>query len=248
MHRFYIPPAYIQGDTLTLPPDTARQAASVLRMRPGECILVFDNQGMEYQVELTTVQTRTGTGMIRKRWQARPGPQAHITLFQSPLKRENFEWVLQKCTEVGVMRFVPTLYARTVVNRQEVSAARGERWQRILVEACEQCHAARLPVLENSLEFKHALRMVQPGEFSLIPWEAEQGLNLGKVLADYHPGSGQPRINLFIGPEGGLAEEEIHAARQAGLTPVTLGRRILRSETAAVVSAALILAHFEEMV
>jgi len=128
MHRFFIPPDWLPDSTVTLHDDVAYQLRNVLRMRPGATIVVLDNQGWEYDVELVEVASKQVRGTIYDKRPATGDPAIHVTLYQCLLKKDNFEWVLQKCTEIGVGRFVPVTSARTVVRGDGVSDTKRQRW------------------------------------------------------------------------------------------------------------------------
>ena len=234
MHRFFVPPAAISDDHLTLNEGPAHQIASVLRLRPGDAIIALDDTGAEYAVTLTAVDKRRAEGRITARRRAAGEPAVHLTLYACLLKRDHFEWVLQKATEVGVSAFVPVISARTVVDKARPGKL--DRWMRIISEAAEQSRRGRLPRLHEPLSFAEALRHAADHDARLIPWEEAQG---GGIRAALTGGAGS--VALCIGPEGGFEAAEVDAARAAGFAPVTLGARILRAETACIVASALIL-------
>lgn len=242
-YRFFVSPDRIKGRRLALDGGQARQIYSVLRLRGAEHIMVLDDRGWQYDVRLDRVSSDLVTGEILARMPAGGEPRTELTLYQALLKKDNFEWVLQKGTELGVARFVPLITQYCVVRQKEIKTAKLQRWQRIISEAAEQSGRGRLPDLSAPLTLPEALE--QAGEFdrALVPWEQATENGLVEALAGYgREQSEQPaRIALFIGPEGGFADEEIEEAQASGVQPVTLGARILRSETAAVVAAALTL-------
>jgi len=244
MHRFFVPPEWLGTETITLTGSLAHQIIHVLRLRPGEHVILLDNDGWEYDVELQAVQQREVTGaIVHKRLGARE-PSTKVTLYQSILKGDHFGYVLQKGTEVGVSAFVPVLSERCIVGDVNAAAAKVSRWQRIILEAAEQSGRSTCPVLKPALLFSQACQAAAGKGWSIIPWEGEKATRLADLLAD-HP---YPMaINIFIGPEGGFSNDEIHLASGYGITPVSLGPRILRAETAGVVTTALILYHYGDL-
>jgi 16S rRNA (uracil1498-N3)-methyltransferase len=237
MHRFFVPPQWIDGSTVRLDERVTHQIRNVLRMRPGAHIVVLDNQGWEYEVELAEIEKNQAGGQVIEKRPATGEPSVQVTLYQCLLKKDNFEWVLQKGTEIGVSRFVPVISQRTVIaDSGRVSSAKRSRWERIITEAAEQSHRGRLPVLEKPVSFEQTLADAAPSDLALIPWEKEASQTLRAVLRDT-----AARVALFIGPEGGFADDEIALAGQHGVIPVTLGPRILRAETAAIAAALLVL-------
>ncbi|GIK55595.1 MAG: 16S rRNA (uracil(1498)-N(3))-methyltransferase [Chloroflexi bacterium] len=242
MHHFFIPSQNLTDRQAILTGEQARQVALVLRLRPGERLVALDNTGWEYEVRLTAVSRDQVMGDVVDRRTAVGEPTIHLTLYIALLKREKFEWVLQKGTEVGVSRFVPVITQRTLAQDTEIKAGKQERWQKILTEAAEQCRRGRIPALAMPTRLADALAQ-HGAEMALIPWEEERGVGLKSALSAALPAS----IALFIGPEGGFAPEEIALARQHHVQPVTLGRRILRAETAALVAASLLIHEVGDM-
>lgn len=248
MHRFFVPPEWISGGAVTLEGACARQIATVLRLRPGDRICVLDNSGWETEVELKAVTRERAQGVVVRRALAATEPRTKIIVYQALLKGERFEYALQKCTELGVVGFVPLITSRTVLGAVgDVDSSRWRRWQRILVEAAEQSGRGRLPVLRPAMLLQSACESISG--LSLIPWEGEKTTGLRAVLREYFAedtgGAGQRgrpfTVNVFIGPEGGFTEAEVQLARRYGAIPVSLGNRILRAETAAVVATAAVL-------
>ncbi len=236
MHHFFIPPQNLTDRQAILTGEQARQIAQVLRLHVGERVVVLDNTGWEYEVRLTAVTPPQVIGDIVEKRTAVGEPSLHITLYMALLKREKFEWVLQKGTEVGVSRFVPVITQRTLAQDTEIKPGKQERWQKILTEAAEQCRRSRIPALAAPMKLADALAQ-HGAEMALIPWESATAVGLKSALSGTIPTSAA----LFIGPEGGFAPEEIERARQHHVQPVTLGKRILRAETAAIVATSLLI-------
>ena len=245
MHHFFLPPESIQNQTVTFPQETARQICSVLRLRAGQMVTVLDDRGNQFAVELIEVERGTVIGAVQAQQPAAGEPPLPVTLYLCLAQREKFEWMLQKCTEVGACEFVPVISSRSLVQDAEDVARKQERWERILREAAEQSHRGRVPRLRPALKFDAALEAAKNHALRLIPWEQEAGLSLRAAIRA-HAGAGMPEsMGVLIGPEGGFSEDEVEAARTAGFQAVTLGPRILRMETAAVVATALVIDEIE---
>jgi 16S rRNA (uracil1498-N3)-methyltransferase len=216
----------------------------VLRLRPGEKVVALDNLGNEYEVELVETGQAVSGKILAKR-AAAGEPICQISLYLSLTQREKFEWMLQKCTEVGACAFIPVFTSRSLISRgqgddEQETSRKFQRWQRIIQEAAEQCGRGRIPKLYPPRRFKEAVALSQiENEMALIPYEGESTLSIKSALKAMGPG--KQTLGLFIGPEGGFSNEEIALARQAGIQPVTLGRRILRLETAAIAAVLLAL-------
>jgi 16S rRNA (uracil1498-N3)-methyltransferase len=237
MHRFFVEPMILQGDLVELPAVTAHQVRNVLRMGPGDRLLLLDNLGWQVEAELVEVTRRRVTVRLLERQPASGEPQLKLTLYQSLLKKDNFEWVLQKGTELGVSRFVPLLTERTVVGEQTLKPNKLARWRRILIEAAEQCCRARIPQLAPAQTFADALADPARLEYALIPALVAE-THLLEVVNGRSPLPNT--LALFIGPEGGFSPAEIEQAQTHGLIPVSLGPYTLRAETAALAAATLI--------
>jgi 16S rRNA (uracil1498-N3)-methyltransferase len=233
------------GGELELPAEVAHQARDVLRLVPGDTLRLLDGAGGEYPAALVVVERKRVVVRLGARAEGHSEPAVRVVLYQGMLKAAKFEWVLQKGTELGVAAFVPLVSERAVAAAEEAGEAKRRRWQSIIVEALEQCGGCWLPELRAPQPFTAALAKLPPGAVALIPWEGERATSLRAALAAAVGQAGaspQPReVRLFIGPEGGFAAGEIALAARAGAIPVSLGPRILRSETAAVVAAALTL-------
>jgi len=242
-HRFFVPPDWINERQVKLIEGTAHQIRHVLRMRAGDRLIVLDNSGWEREIELTRVAQNVVMGHVVEERLATSEPRTKISLYQGVLKAQKFEWVLQKGTELGLIEFVPTVCERSVVGDLEDVDRKLGRWARIIREAAEQSGRGRLPVLRPALLFAQACqRAKRAGGLSLVPWEGEKATSLRSVLTAGEDGEDRPfSISIFIGPEGGLTQDEIEAARRYGLQSVSLGPRILRAETAGVAAASAIL-------
>jgi 16S rRNA (uracil1498-N3)-methyltransferase len=243
MNHFFLPPSAISNEGVTFPPDISAQIANVLRLRSGAQVLVLDNQGLAYEVELQSVASRLVIGQVQHKFAALNEPQTHLTLQISLTQREKFEWILQKGTELGVSEFVPLITARTLVQNADEVKSKMERWQRILREAAEQCERGRVPILHPPKALKNEMK-VDAETLSILLYEDEQQKSLKTVLEENLHRKG---IRILVGPEGGFTEAEVATIIGAGYQSVTLGPRILRMETAAIAAAAIVMYTSGEM-
>ena len=241
-HRFFVPPEWLAGGAVTIAGAQAHQIGRVLRMRPGDHVVVLDDSGWEFDVRLLTVQPELVRGEVMSRQPAAGEPHTRITLYQGMLKRDRFEFVLQKGTELGIAEFVPLVTARTVALDREAPGKKHARWQAIIQEAAEQSRRGRRPALRPAMAFAQACEEASRcAGLKVLPWEEESRTSLRSVLRAAGPAGPGAAVRLFVGPEGGFTQEEVDLAQGCGLQPVTLGRRILRAETAGLVAAAAIL-------
>jgi len=245
MDRFFAEKDNLRHEEVVLKGQQAHQIHNVLRKKVGEHIILLDNLGWEYEIELKTVRKEKITGQIKEKRKAVGEPAVEITLFQSLLSREKFEWVLQKCTEVGVIRFVPIVTERSIIRQKPVKPNKTERWRRIIQEAAEQSARGRIPELEKAINFDEAVAKLEGFNCKLMAHTQRQGKSLRHCLKN--GGKKIKSVALFIGPEGGFTENEAQSAKDNNVVMISLGNRILRTETAAVVASSLILYQLGEM-
>ncbi len=239
MHRFFVAPTSIHENTVILQGDIAHQIRNVLRMAPGDHICVLDNSGMEYEIELSTIERSEVFGqVIEKRANSSELP-IHVTLYQGMPKKDKFEWILQKGTELGISHFVPIITERTIaIPKSDRIDKKLDRWQRIVSEAAEQSGRAVLPDLSEPTAFSELNTLIQNHDLCVILWEeTHQETRLKTILSE---NSGIKNIAIIVGPEGGLTPTEVELAQDYGAKTASLGALILRTETAAIYAAAVI--------
>jgi 16S rRNA (uracil1498-N3)-methyltransferase len=244
LHRFFVKADALSGRGVVLD-EQAHQLRDVLRLRAGERIIVLDNHGWEYEVVLSKVGRGEVRGEVAEKRQAGGEPKVRITLYQSMVSREKFEWVLQKCTEVGVAAFVPVIAQRSIVKGgQEIKVNKLQRWKRIIQEAAEQSHRGLIPELESPIKFEDAAKRIDNSNCWLVGSPQADGASLAACLKDFNCAGG---VGLFIGPEGGFTDAEMETLLARGAKAFSLGKRILRTETAAVVASAIVLYELDPM-
>jgi 16S rRNA (uracil1498-N3)-methyltransferase len=231
VHRFFVPPGTLRADRVTLTGAQARQIATVLRLRAGdEIALVAD--GAEAVVALETVKPATVTALVRERGFVAAEPTVLLTLALPVLRGDRDAEVVEAVTQLGVSRIVPFTSARSVA--RSLSEAKRARWDRIARESAETARRGRVPSIEHAVSWPELFDVLAAPVF--IAWESERRARLADALPQ------SPRaLSLVIGPEGGIADEEIAMARERGAVTVSLGSRNLRSETAAIAAVALVM-------
>jgi len=247
-HRFFLPKEYIHSDYVNFPEPIARQIRNVLRVRPGEHVIVLDNHGSKWEVVMQELTRENVRGEILYKTFAGGEPLTKLNLYFSLTRREKMEWILQKCTEIGVVSFTPVICINSLARDMVVDVSRKRRWEKIVQEAAEQSERGKLPVVNEPAQLHQAIKKVRAGKAqNLVAWEGEKNTSLREVLhGNTFPLQTEKKINLFIGPEGGFASSEIELFIKAGVRSFSLGERILRVETAAMVSCALILFELEK--
>jgi 16S rRNA (uracil1498-N3)-methyltransferase len=239
--RFYVEPALLASDAVTIDGELARRLTKVLRLRAGDEIALFDGTGAEARVRLDRAHERAAEGTVVERYEGPAEPRVKVHLFQSITKGDRFEWLLEKGTEIGVSRFVPLIAARAVV-KTAGEGNRADRWRRIVIEAAEQCGRSAVPEVDAPATFDAAIASA-PG-ILLLPYETagEAAPNVQAALAaEIDALFALGEVSIFIGPEGGYDPAEVEAAEAAGAAIVTMGDRVMRSETAGLVAATLVL-------
>jgi 16S rRNA (uracil1498-N3)-methyltransferase len=244
LHRFILTYDCFHGKNVHFPAEVAWQMRQVLRLRVGQTVVVVDVEGWEHVVLLNLLTRNSAAGVIQSSRQAEGDPGLTLVLYLSLTQRERFEWALQKCTEVGVGLFIPVISERTLAREKGQAQEKMDRWRRILQEAAEQSGRGSSPDILQPLMLHEALEFAPRDAYpKALLWENERHYALQTWLDEHHVDRtwSDKTIGIFVGPEGGYTEEEAEQARQAGVMPVSLGKRILRMETAAVVAAAIVL-------
>jgi 16S rRNA (uracil1498-N3)-methyltransferase len=243
-HRFFIPPENFSGQMVLLPPAVQDQIAKVLRLNPGDQVELLDNRGGAW---LASLEPSGSGGLIAHILEEVPEntePKTFITLYFGLTQREKLEWILQKGTEIGVSAFQPFISKRTLVRDRDSALKKRVRWEGILREAAEQSKRRCIPELRDPLDLLNAVdQSLSQDRLTLTCWIHERQKSLDEVLT----GRKLARIGLFIGPEGGFAPEEAEMMMAEGVKMVSLGCRILRMETAAILAPALVLYQLGEM-
>ncbi|SEO93109.1 16S rRNA (uracil(1498)-N(3))-methyltransferase [Aquisalimonas asiatica] len=200
----------------------------VLRVRSGHPLVVFDGHGVSHDAELCTMERRRATVLLGARRDEPAESPLPTVLIQGVSKGDRMDWAIQKAVELGVTQIVPVLTARSVANTDTDRLRKKDaHWHGVMVSACEQCGRSVLPRLEPVQRLMDCWETL-PGGMRLV-LHPDNGQRLGELTA---PGS--EGCSLLVGPEGGLNEQELTAARGQGFAPVRLGPRVLRTETAGV--------------
>ena len=243
MHRFFVTPEQIVGTSITLSDADAHHIADVLRLSPGQPIVVCDGEGYEYEGDIVRCSRDDVTVQVTRVRKSSAEPPIRVILAQGlPKKAEVFELVIQKAAELGVARLVPIISERTVSRPKEGKLEnRLVRWNRIAVEAAKQSQRAKVPSVENPLSLTDFLDTIPRDSLFLIPWEMEKSVGIKEALEWGANNCFVRTVVVLIGPEGGFSEQEVDEARRAGAVPVSMGPRILRTETAGIVALGIVL-------
>ena len=254
MRRFTIAPERLEDGRVVFDRDESHHLARVLRLRPGDTVIAADGAGREYTVRLETVGEEATGSVLGVRSRETESP-LRITLVQSVPKGDKMEAIVRAATELGVVRVVPALTARTIVTLEPSRwRDRARRWQRVAKEAAKQCGRAVVPPVEVPRPYADVLALGDPADLQLCLWEGAIGdERSGSVpvatLAASLPAAlpSGTRIRLLVGPEGGLSTEEVERARAHRWTIVGMGPRILRTETAGPAVIAVLQSRFGDL-
>lgn len=245
MSRFYIEKEQVQGELAYITGEDVNHIKNVLRMRAGDGIILCDGEGMVYDATIKELEPGQIICYVTKEGLADTELPARIVLFQGLPKKDKMEWIVQKSVELGVSEIVPVQMARTIVKLEDPKkeARKRERWQSIAESAAKQSGRGIIPQVSLVISFKQALAQAADIEYNMIPYEKAEDLVSSRQVIKNTVGKGS--IGIFIGPEGGIDESELQQALAAGVQPISLGRRILRTETAGLTALSLIMFELE---
>ena len=239
MHRFFAEPGNIGEKEIVITGADVNHIRNVLRMRTGEEVLIADGRGAEYRCKLTDLSENEVRAQILWKLDGNAELASAVTLFQGLPKSDKMDLIVQKCVELGVDRIVPVSTKRAVVKLDaKKEETRLKRWNTISESAAKQSGRGVIPEVSGVMSFEKALEEAKKLEVLLIPYErAEHMAETRRVMGEIRPGQS---VGVFIGPEGGFEESEVEEAVAAGARAITLGRRILRTETAGLAVMAML--------
>lgn len=240
MHRFFINSDSINNDKIIITGDDVKHIGKVLRLKTGDIISAGDGRGFEYICRIDSINRDAVYCSIIEKARNVSEPPVRVDLYQGLPKSSKMDLIVQKCVELGINTITPVDTDRTVVDTEYSRgiSSRITRWQRISEEAAKQCGRGKIPEIKNVVTFSEAIENLQGYDIMLIPYEKESKMGLKQILRDKNNASS---FAIFIGPEGGFSEGEIEMARKKGIVPVTLGPRILRTETAGFTCLSIII-------
>jgi 16S rRNA (uracil1498-N3)-methyltransferase len=248
MQRYFLRPEQFQGQIVTIEGDDAHHLQRVMRAEIGDEVICSNGTDREALVRITALDKSSVTGEVVEELPMTAEPAVKVWIAQSLPKGDKMEIVIQKGTEIGAARFLPFLSERTVVQYDaKKEAKRTERWQKIAKEAAEQAHRNRVPEIEAVLSWKQLLKQAEQVDAAWICYEKEDGKQLRTAIQEAFEADKRMNFLFAVGPEGGFTEQEIQQAEAAGFVSVSLGKRILRTETAAMVGLTCLLYETGEM-
>ena len=244
MQQFFAEPSMIREGHVFLEGPDVNHMKNVLRMKQGEDVRISDSTGKTYLCSIQAYEEKRAVLDILKELDADTELLSRIWLFQGLPKGDKMELIVQKAVELGVYSVVPFSAKRSIVRLDEKKAEKKRnRWQAVAKGAAEQSGRSIIPEVQPLRDLAGALQMAAGLDVVLIPYEQEEGMKgMARAVSGIRPGQS---VGVFIGPEGGFEEEEVRQAVESGAVPVSLGKRILRTETAGLAVLSILMYHLE---
>ncbi|MDR2399344.1 MAG: 16S rRNA (uracil(1498)-N(3))-methyltransferase [Endomicrobium sp.] len=235
MPHFYVKPDDIKGQSFSISGEQAHYLVNVRRFKTDDKIMIFDGLGNSYKAQVTSINKNEILGKII--YSSYKIPKFKIHLYTAIPKGDRFEWMIEKCAEIGVFEITPISTKRSMTT--SFSKNKSERYKKISISASSQCIRSDIMKINEPLDFKRACKdaIVNKTLINILPWESENHI----LLRELFKSSSYGGANIFIGPEGGFENGKIEFARSLGIHTISLGENILRVETAAIVASALVL-------
>jgi len=240
MPKFFVEPSKVNGTNIVIDTEDVSHITRVLRMAEGDKITVCDSCGIDYEAEITDISKNEIICKILSSCKSDTEPAVSVTLYQALPKASKMEYIIQKTTELGVSAVVPVIMARCVskINDKKDGVKKAERWRKIAESAAKQSGRGIIPTVEEPITFDEAVSRLAAAELSFAPYECEEENTVKKILRDK---TSFKEAAFIIGPEGGFDPAEIDKLKNSGVKTVTLGKRILRTETAGEAVVAMIM-------
>ena len=245
MPKFFIKKEDIEKDSVKITGGDALHICKVLRITEGETLTLCDGEGTDFLATVTSCSKECVALDIVDTFVCLAEPSVSVTLFQGIPKQGKMDYIIEKCTELGISQIVPVSAKRSVVkiDDKKSEAKKLERWRKIAQESVKQCGRGKIPEVTEVMTVKEAIEFSRSLDLVIAAYECEKETSIKSALSDKNPKS----VGIFIGPEGGLDDGEIELFKSAGITTVTLGKRILRTETAGHTVLTAIMYEFNEL-
>lgn len=242
MPRFFLNKENLTSDVVTIVGEDASHIALSLRMAVGDALTLCDNEGFDYHAEIVSVSRDAVTLSVKEKAPSESEPPYRVRLYQCLPKGEKFETVIQKAVECGVSEIIPVQSSRCIAVLKDSAAEKKlTRFNRIAEEACKQSGRGRLVKVLAPVSYREAMAQMASCDTAFLCYENEDGLTLSGFL----PSDTPREIAFLVGPEGGLSPDEVALAKESGIVSVSLGKRILRTETAAPFVLAILAGNYE---
>jgi len=243
MPRFFVDKRNIFENEIIIDGEDVAHITKVLRMKIGDEMTLCDGEKNDYRVEIIDIDKKYIKCKIITVEQNKSEPKVFVTLFQGIPKSDKMEYIIQKCTELGISKIVPVNTKRCVAKVKDNNKI--SRWQKIAMEASKQSQRGIVPQVCGVMGFEEALKELLKCDISILPYEEEKENNLKSHLDSF--GNDVETVGIMIGPEGGFDKEEVEMAKALGIKTITLGNRILRTETAGEAVLAILMFYMNEI-
>lgn len=241
MSKFFISNNLIKDDKVFINGENANHIINSLRCKIGEEIEISSGDGYDYICKIEEISKNNVVAKIIDCFGNESEPKVKITLYQGLPKAEKMELIIQKCVELGIDEIVPVNTDRCIVKLAGKEDKKIARWNKISEAAAKQSRRGKIPTIHSVINFNDAIKQATKNDLNIIPYEKEQNIGIKNIIKDF---KGE-NIGIFIGPEGGFSEKEIQIAKENNVLPITLGKRILRTETAGFITTAILLYELE---
>lgn len=245
MHCFYCEEKNIEGNQIHILGSDVNHIKNVLRMKQGEELIVCDGAGMEYICEIEAFLDGEIVLAILEQKNSSTELPVRLKLYQGLPKKDKMELIIQKAVELGAVEIIPVMTKRCIVKLEDEKkeAKKIERWQAIAESAGKQSGRGIIPKVSRVMSYKEALQTASKEGMAMIPYENANGMSSLKEAVK--KAVNEQVVSVFIGPEGGFEETEVELAKQYGVIPVSLGKRILRTETAGFTTLSILMYEIE---
>ncbi len=244
MPRFFIDKTEINGEYIVLDKDNSNHLAKVLRSKEGDEVTVCDKNETDYDCVISKINKNEVELKIEKVYKNKTEPKVKVTLYQALPKQSKMELIIEKCVEIGVCEITPIETTFCMAKKNDKSGNKIERWQKISETASKQCNRGIIPKINDVMNIKELEKEVEKHDLFIVAYEKEEETKIKKYLKNID--STVKSIGIVIGSEGGFSKEEINMLKDFGLTSVSLTNRILRTETASMFLATLLMYELEE--
>ena len=242
MAKFFVFNNLIKDDKVFIDGENVNHIINSLRCKIGEEIEISTGDGFDYLCKIEEISKDLVIAKIIDCFGNESEPNVKITLYQGLPKAEKMELIIQKCIELGIDEIVPINTDRTIVKLAGKEEKKLARWNKIAEAAAKQSRRGKVPKVRSVINFSQAIQQASKNDINIIPYEKEEKNSIKNIIKGFDGES----IGIFIGPEGGFSEKEIEIAIKNNIKPITLGKRILRTETAGFITTAILLYELEE--
>jgi 16S rRNA (uracil1498-N3)-methyltransferase len=240
MHKFFVLKENVFGNSCVIEGEDVKHIYKVLRLESGDKININDGEGNEYLGEIQEVNKKEVKVNLLEKIELNNESDLKVHLYQGMPKSAKMDFIVQKCTELGISQITPIITGRVVVKTELSEFKKVDRWNRIALEACKQSKRSLVPIINTPIEFNELLESLKKYDLVVVPYENQEGQGIRYLTAQVK-NKVVKNVGIVIGPEGGFEESEIEALKQLGAYIVTLGPRILRTETAGFVALSLLM-------